>query len=68
MSDNLPPLPSESNKLPPPFPGPKIPPPPLASSHTTRNILLGCGLALLIGIGLCVLICISVCSQLGNMH
>jgi len=65
MSENLPPLP-EPGQRPPPFDPSQFPPP--QKSHTTRNVLLGCGLALLIGIGLLALICISVCSQLGNMH
>jgi hypothetical protein len=53
-------------ELPPPFPNP--PPQPPKRNHTTRNVLLGCGLALLIGVGLIALILIEVCSGLNNMH
>ena len=66
MNEPLPPLPDPSQQ-PPPFDPAHIAAPP-KKSHKTRNILLGCGLALLLGIGLFALICISVCSQMGNMH
>jgi hypothetical protein len=55
-----------SEITPPPFPGPAPQPP--AKFHRVRNILLGCGLALLIGIGLVVLVLTVVCSGLNNMH
>jgi hypothetical protein len=51
-------------ELPPPF---LVPPAP-KRNNTTRNVLLGCGLALPIGIGLIALILIEVCSGLNNMH
>ncbi|HEV3271753.1 MAG TPA: hypothetical protein VGZ93_06175 [Candidatus Methylacidiphilales bacterium] len=59
MNTNPPPVP-------PPFPGPSGNLP--KKDRTTRNILLGCGLALLIGLGLIILISIEVCSGLNNMH
>jgi len=55
-----------NENLPPPFPGLPVDPP--KRNHTTRNVLIGCGLALLIGGGLVMLILIEVCSGLNNMH